>query len=318
MAIRNVNTENQMEILKELGQRLAGIREAQGLTIDDIAQHTKIQRRYLTAIEAGELEQLPKGPYVRSFVRQYCEYLSAMDLWSTYDALTKSEPQASRASLEVEQDYSSPPKVFKPTSYWWVYLLIIASLAAAGWITWRYRGEIGSIATSPIDGGTAPIAASRDSLPAASEDVETLLSGDAAVSEDAVSQDVSEPAPAQTDLSWMDGNTAPPAAPSAGAAVQRPASPAVSSESGTLNISATGNVWLRVSRDSQLLYQGTIRSGESKSFPVAGSQKPIRVRYGNPANAVVGWNGKVENPLGSSSKPLTRYYWPDGRVTEGD
>lgn len=313
MAIRNVHPENQAELLRELGQRLAGIREAQGLSIDEISFHTKIQKRYLTAIEEGELDKLPKGPYVRSFIRQYCDYLSVMDMWQTYDALTKAETSASLVSLGTEQDYSSPPRVFKPTSYWWVYLLVILSLTAAGWITWQYRGDLGNIATSQIDGGTAPITAGRDTNAAASAD-QPVRSDDGAVAAAAVT---ATPLPS-TDLSWMDGNTAPrPTAPQPTTPAPAPVVPAPAAR-GTLAISATGNVWLRVSRDSQLLYQGTIRSGESQSYPVTDAQKPIRVRYGNPANAIVSWNGKTENPLGGSSKPLTRYYWPDGRVTEDD
>lgn len=43
----------------------------QGLTIDYIQEKTKIQKRYLMAIEAGQMNDLPGDYYVQSFVSQY-------------------------------------------------------------------------------------------------------------------------------------------------------------------------------------------------------------------------------------------------------
>jgi len=93
------NTNGAEAQLKELGSKLTRIREAQSLTISEISNKTKIQKRYLSAIEDGRIDLLPKGPYVRSFIRQYCEYLSAGDLWNTYDAITKNEQKKSASVL---------------------------------------------------------------------------------------------------------------------------------------------------------------------------------------------------------------------------
>ncbi len=144
------NEEQKTQIqIKELGTRLKSIREAQGLSIADVSDVTKIQKHYLAAIEEGDLDHLPKGPYVRSFVRQYCDHLSAPDIWKSYDVITKKQKAAApTAPAGDETNYSDSRKVFKPRSFVWLYLLIALSLGAAGWITWQYRGDITGSAKS--------------------------------------------------------------------------------------------------------------------------------------------------------------------------
>ena len=59
--------------MTELGKILREAREAKGLSYDDVQELTKIQKRYLEAIEEGNYEILPGQFYVRAFIRQYGE-----------------------------------------------------------------------------------------------------------------------------------------------------------------------------------------------------------------------------------------------------
>lgn len=302
----NFSEDEQSQAIRELGERLKDIREAQRLTIAEISVITKIQKRYLEAIENGDLSQLPKGPYVRGFIRQYCEFLSAADLWSTYDMLTTAPASQEAESPEQEQDYIAPPKIFKAPSHWWIYLVVIISLAVAGWITWNYRGEITGLSTSPTAGGT--VAASRE-----------RREGENASADTAVSAENS----ADANLSWMDGNsgggqTAAPAvpAPAAGQAAAEQdgtGDTVLPAGKNILNIVASGNCWILVTSGGQTLFSGTIKSGETKSFTV--TDRSVRVKYGNPNGVSVSWNGEAAIPLGPETKPITRTYRQDGSVT---
>jgi cytoskeletal protein RodZ len=50
---------------------LSAIRRNRGITLDQIADATKISVRLLTAIEQGEFQKLPGGIYDTNYIRQY-------------------------------------------------------------------------------------------------------------------------------------------------------------------------------------------------------------------------------------------------------
>lgn len=59
--------------MSELGEQLKQARIARGLTLDDVQELTKIRKRYLEAIEAGDYKVLPGSFYVRAFIKTYAE-----------------------------------------------------------------------------------------------------------------------------------------------------------------------------------------------------------------------------------------------------
>lgn len=59
--------------VSELGQRLRETREQKQISLEDLQRTTKIQKRYLKAIEEGRFETLPGLFYARAFVKTYAE-----------------------------------------------------------------------------------------------------------------------------------------------------------------------------------------------------------------------------------------------------
>lgn len=59
--------------MANIGEKLRSAREAMGLSIADVEKTTKIQSRYLTAIENSDFDKLPGDFYVRAFIRQYAQ-----------------------------------------------------------------------------------------------------------------------------------------------------------------------------------------------------------------------------------------------------
>lgn len=59
--------------MSELGQLLKKTRMEKGISLDDLQEATKIQKRYLVAIEEGNYKILPGSFYVRAFIKSYAE-----------------------------------------------------------------------------------------------------------------------------------------------------------------------------------------------------------------------------------------------------
>ncbi len=60
-----------MNILNELGTRLKEARIAKKISLEDLQDITKIQKRYLAGIEEGDYSMMPGAFYVRAFIKQY-------------------------------------------------------------------------------------------------------------------------------------------------------------------------------------------------------------------------------------------------------
>jgi cytoskeletal protein RodZ len=63
--------------MSSLGIRLREIRQAKGVSLDDIARSTRVGRRHLEALETDTWGELPAPVFVKGFIRAYCEFLDA-------------------------------------------------------------------------------------------------------------------------------------------------------------------------------------------------------------------------------------------------
>lgn len=61
--------------MSDLAQRLRAARDKMGVSIEEAERATKIRRRYIEAIEAGDFDRLPDGPPSRGFIKNYARYL---------------------------------------------------------------------------------------------------------------------------------------------------------------------------------------------------------------------------------------------------
>nr|EEK66299.1 Transcriptional regulator [Bacillus wiedmannii] len=62
-----------MLVVTELGQKLKEARGTKGLSMDQLHEITKIQKRHLVAIEEGNYDVLPGAFYARAFIKQYAD-----------------------------------------------------------------------------------------------------------------------------------------------------------------------------------------------------------------------------------------------------
>lgn len=60
-----------------LGEKLRALRRGQAVSLEMIERKTRIQRRYLEALEQGRYDELPAPLYTRNFIRAYARELNA-------------------------------------------------------------------------------------------------------------------------------------------------------------------------------------------------------------------------------------------------
>ncbi|EUJ31826.1 hypothetical protein MFLO_08472 [Listeria floridensis FSL S10-1187] len=88
--------------MTELGDKLKAARREKGLSLDDLQQITKIQKRYLVAIEEGNYSVMPGKFYTRAFIKQYAE---AVDVDSTqlFAEFESEVPESQQEVVDQEQ-----------------------------------------------------------------------------------------------------------------------------------------------------------------------------------------------------------------------
>lgn len=149
-----------------IGERLRQARLNKNISIDELQQKTKIQKRYLEALEKGDFAALPGTYYVRSFIRQYAKAVGENGdfLVDVYDGNDDFEQEPKRSQPEAVQGsrkalHEGNYRVRKRRDYIPVVLLgfiafmIVGVIAYAAWQDRNSDPVISQTATSvQVDG----------------------------------------------------------------------------------------------------------------------------------------------------------------------
>lgn len=143
-------SENDNEQQIQIGKKLRDARQAKGYTLDDLQQLTKIQKRYLIAIEDEKFDELPGDFYVRAFIKQYADTvgLDGNELLKEFNEQlpkAKTEEYSDHISQAVETRANRRKTVSQGVSKVRQYMptIIIACVIvlAAIWVTAIVRGH---------------------------------------------------------------------------------------------------------------------------------------------------------------------------------
>src|SRR5256885_8812831 len=119
--------------VSSFGDKLRREREMRGVTLEEIAESTKIGTRSLRAIEQEEFEKLPGGIFNKGFVRAYSRFLGLDEEQTVADFdLAWSEHESARGPVqELVVDEKPEPK--RSTSKLLLAVLMVAIAVAVGW-----------------------------------------------------------------------------------------------------------------------------------------------------------------------------------------
>ena len=154
--------------LASFGEELRREREIRGISLKEIADATKISKRFLEAVERNDHRTLPAPVFTRGFIREYARYLglNSDEIVNRYnyaaagdDRIEKSVHLERLAHREPPMKKGIPPPYARIDRNVYILLVIVAALAAATWIAIRHKRVTSEAAR--IESAIAPKPAAR-------------------------------------------------------------------------------------------------------------------------------------------------------------
>ena len=272
-----------------LGTILRREREARGITLEEIAEKTKIGIRLLRAIENEQFEKLPGGLFNRSFVRQYARILEVDEDIAVQEYLQSFGARREAAAAQRSR-VPEPPSFSTEADTSRVILavigiaILVAGLAYGGYRLYGYLTAIPAVPASLSDPGFTPSPASppEDPLAASAEGYEPAVASNGTLNE----------ADLQTAKNDALAAAPPPVEPRAETAAALGSS---APEELALRIDSRGTVWLSITADGVRQWQGTMRANQSREVQAAES---VRLTVGDAGAVSLTLNGKSLPGLG--------------------
>lgn len=271
--------------MKSIGEILKSARLTKGLTIEELQQITKIQKRYLEAIEANDFDALPSVYYAKSFIRQYAtevgadgEYLIARFEGKPTEAIvTPDSVEGTRADIHTEKNKSKMTFIMDNLPMILLIMAAIVIISGIGFVTLR-EGNKKEMIKKPkevqVDKQAAPSSKTKEEE--SNEDP-------------AESSDDSEQAETSIEFVGQDGYDVEMTATT-------PNSPVV------LDLTSINDrCWIGVTVDGDYVFDKTLEANSSDSVTLPEGTTNAVITLGNLSNAQIKLNGEdlVFNPDGA-------------------
>ncbi len=274
--------------LLEVGPELQSLREQQGLTLESLAAQTKIQRRILVAIEAGDWSSLPEPVYVQGFIRRYGNALGLDG-----NALARRIPIAPvTQSIRPQSQDFRPAAQLRPLHLYAIYIALIVG-AVWGLSTFLQRpggqGTPVPAASPPSDSPANTPEPSPPSAQASPAAPEADNSPTEATPENAEAAESESPGESSEDVAI--------AVPSGLGNLPLPDSQTfiTSAKPVNVNVKLTSQAWVRVVIDGEVEFEGILPEETDRTWT---ADQTLVVRSGNAGAVMVAFNGADPEPLG--------------------
>lgn len=146
-------------IMGEIGERLCAAREAKELSLDEVAEATKIPLNYLVALEDESFDAFTSDLHARGFLRNYASFLG-LDPDETADLLGQVRHTGKRGNLHPKQEPIGNAQGARPRSRSFFFadallaLVLVAVLALVGYSIYQHQNprEGAPVAAAPTSG----------------------------------------------------------------------------------------------------------------------------------------------------------------------
>lgn len=272
--------------LEQIGQKLKAAREAQGLSLRQVYEKTKIPVGHLQAIENGIGDDLPETVYVAGFIKRYAEYvgLNGQNLADEFRSHSGAAAERAQAAWGRQAVVSAPVIINTkglgvaasdnlPPSFKTIYFNILCIIGVLGLVYYVGSTQF----NSQLNQQDPSLASLREST--AKFNVGTMPSATNPTNSALVNQ-----APVATDAK--------------------------------ISLSASQHVWVEVksATSGESLFTGYLEQGDRRDFQ---DPQGLRVRAGNGGSLTVENQGKSET-LGQTGKVSERVFMAIQPATVAD
>ncbi|ASA22193.1 helix-turn-helix domain-containing protein [Paenibacillus donghaensis] len=298
--------------MSELGRQLKEARLQKGMSLDDVQEVTKIRKKYLEAIEAGDYKVLPGSFYVRAFIKTYAEAVGVNPDELLEEHGNVPAPPVDTTMETVIQKRSRRPETERnnkwlPTLLMWTFPILIVA------VIYMYASSL-----NKPDPETAPPSSMTDEQqdPAKVQPSPTAAGGGVTAPSASPGSEGGEATPGATVAPTASPEVSPTPSPESGAVtvtedrksgkttIFKVAAPTGSQVE--VKIEATGKSWLEVyngeNSKGEKLYFDNTEAGYSGTFVLGSENMYIKSGYA-PATAIT-VNGQPVTDGKTSSRIL--------------
>jgi cytoskeleton protein RodZ len=318
------------------GERMQREREMRGITLDEIAEGTKITVRCLRAIEREEFSKLPGGIFNKGFVRAYARYIGIDEEQAVTDFLAASghlEPPLPTAD-EIRAHAPSPAlpsgKALAGVAVLVVLVFGLSQLypeakrvIVQAWADVRQPPAVSATEPSTVSAKNPatppPAAVNQDEVAPASLPVTDGPGAEPAqtpASETQTSPAETQTSPSETPTAPSETQTPPSETPST-------SSPATPDTAGTsadppkaaprrefmVQIRAKKDSWISIAADGKVQSEGMMAAPAER---VVRARNRVVLKMGNAAGLQLSHNGRVLPPMSGDNQVTTLVFTADG------
>ncbi len=149
------------------GAELQVERVRRQITLESIAEGTKVPTRHLRALEQDKFEQLPGGVFNKGIVRSYCRAVGLDEqVWlERFPTVAPPEPTPDWVAFAENVRRNRESVSARLGAKWLGAMFMVAILAAVCWLAWTYMlrprlSEVPDAAVNHVAAASADVAAS--------------------------------------------------------------------------------------------------------------------------------------------------------------